>query len=71
MLSQANTHWFANTLLECTILEGRTDYYRAYHDGNKVLVAYRSSNAFWRYFGVNRSIVLKLETVWGRDKKYE
>lgn len=52
VLSHSGAHWLVDTVEECSLLEGRKDFFKTFNIGSLALVAHRSSNAFGRYLEV-------------------
>lgn len=50
--SHTSAHWLANTMDECSLLEGRKDFFKTYHIGTMALVAHQRSNAFGCYLEI-------------------
>lgn len=48
-LSLASAHWFANTLEDCSLSEGRTDFCMVVQDGIRQFFAQHCSDAFRCY----------------------
>lgn len=46
VLSYASAHWLANMMEECSVSEGRQEFYKTYCEGDKAFFAYWHANAF-------------------------